>query len=308
LIFGLRDETVAWSAQEGMTMAGWDGRGLVTTGWLADHLEDPGVRIFDSTVHLRPAQPGPYRVESGRADYESGHIPGAAFVDLARDLSDPSAPLGFTRLKGGALAATLGAAGIDPGLKIVCYSTSTPMWATRLWWVLRAAGFTDVAVLDGGYARWTAEGRPVETGSRAYPPAEVRIDERPGAWADRQDVLAAIGDGAVCTVNALPAGVHSGEAEVNYGRKGHIKGSRNVPYAALLDADGLYRSDADLRVLFEGVGALQRPRVIVYCGGGISATMDALALTRLGHPSVSVYDGSMSEWTRDPDLPMETGA
>ena len=289
-------------------MAGWDGRGLVTTGWLADHLEDPCVRIFDSTVHLRPAQPGPYRVESGRADYESGHIPGAAFVDLARDLSDPSAPLGFTRLTGGALAAALGAAGIDPGLRIVCYSTSTPMWATRLWWVLRAAGFTDVAVLDGGYARWTAETRPVETGSRAYPPTEVRIDERPGAWADRQDVLAAIGDGAVCTVNALPAGVHSGEAEVNYGRKGHIKGSRNVPYAALLDADGLYRSDADLRVLFEGVGALQRPRVIVYCGGGISATMDALALTRLGHPSVSVYDGSMSEWTRDPDLPMETGA
>jgi thiosulfate/3-mercaptopyruvate sulfurtransferase len=279
----------------------------VSTGWLADHLDDPGVRILDATVHLRPAQPGPYRVESGRADYEAGHIPGAAFVDLARDLSDPSSALGFTRLKGEALALALGAAGIDPGLKIVCYSTSTPMWATRLWWVLRAAGFMDVAVLDGGFARWVAEGHPVETGSRTYPPAEVRIDERPGAWADRQDVLAAIDDGAVCTVNALPAGVHSGEADVNYGRKGHIKGSRNVPYAALLDADGLYRSDEELRALFEGVGALQRPRVIVYCGGGISATMDALALTRLGHPSVAVYDGSMSEWTRDPDLPMETG-
>lgn len=288
-------------------MASWDGRGLVSTGWLADHLDDPGVRILDATVHLRPAQPGPYRVESGRADYEAGHIPGAAFVDLARDLSDPSSALGFTRLKGEDLALALGAAGIDPDLKIVCYSTSTPMWATRLWWVLRAAGFMDVAVLDGGFARWVAEGHPVETGSRTYPPAEVRIDERPGAWADRQDVLAAIDDAAVCTVNALPAGVHSGEADVNYGRKGHIKGSRNVPYAALLDADGLYRSDEELRALFEGVGALQRPRVIVYCGGGISATMDALALTRLGHPSVSVYDGSMSEWTRDPDLPMETG-
>jgi thiosulfate/3-mercaptopyruvate sulfurtransferase len=279
----------------------------VSTGWLADHLDDPAVRILDATVHLRPAQPGPYRVESGRADYEAGHIPGAAFVDQARDLSDPSSALGFTRLKGEALALALGAAGIDPGLKIVCYSTSTPMWATRLWWVLRAAGFMDVAALDGGFARWVAEGHPVETGSRTYPPAEVRIDERPGAWADRQDVLAAIDDGAVCTVNALPAGVHSGEADVNYGRKGHIKGSRNVPYAALLDADGLYRSDEELRALFEAVGALQRPRVIIYCGGGISATMDALALTRLGHPSVAVYDGSMSEWTRDPDLPMETG-
>lgn len=289
-------------------MAGWDGRGLVSTGWLASHLDDPGVRIFDATVHLRPAQPGPYRVESGRADYEAGHIPGAAFVDLARDLSDPSAPLGFTRLKGEALRAALGAAGIDPGLKIVCYSTSTPMWATRLWWVLRSAGFMDVAVLDGGFARWAAEGRAVESGTRTYPATEVRITERPDAWADRQDVLAAIDDDGVCTVNALPAGVHSGEADVNYGRKGHIKGSRNVPYAALLDADGLYRSDEDLRGLFEGVGALQRPRVIVYCGGGISATMDALALTRLGHPCVAVYDGSMSEWTRDPDLPMETGA
>ena len=182
------------------------------------------------------------------------------------------------------------------------------MWATRLWWVLRAAGFTEVAVLDGGFARWAAEGRAVEAGARTYPATQVRISERPGAWADRQDVLAAIDDGAVCTVNALPAGVHSGEADVNYGRKGHIRGSRNVPYAALLDTDGLYRSDQDLRALFEGVGALERPRVIVYCGGGISATMDALALTRLGHPSVAVYDGSMSEWTRDPDLPMEAGA
>jgi thiosulfate/3-mercaptopyruvate sulfurtransferase len=81
-----------------------------------------------------------------------------------------------------------------------------------------------------------------------------------------------------------------------------------VPYAALLDDDGLYRSDEDLRVLFGAVGALESPRAIVYCGGGISATMDALALVRLGHPSVAVYDGSMSEWTRDPDLPMETGA
>ena len=289
-------------------MADWDGRGLVSTAWLADHLDDPGVRIFDATVHLRPAQPGPYRVESGRSDYEAGHIPGAAFVDLARDLSDASAALGFTRLKGEALAAALGAAGLDPALRIVCYSTSTPMWATRLWWILRAAGFPDVAVLDGGFARWSAEGRPVESGSRTYPPARVRVTERPEAWADRDDVLAAIGDGGVCTLNALPAGVHTGEADVNYGRKGHIKGSRNVPYAALLDADGLYRSDKDLRVLFGAVGALESPRVIVYCGGGISATMDALALVRLGRPSVAVYDGSMSEWTRDPDLPMETGA
>ena len=90
-------------------MSGWDGRGLVSTDWLAAHLTDPDVRIFDATVHLRPSKPGPYVVESGRADYEAGHVPGAAFVDLARELSDTTSPLGFTRLKGAALAAALDA-------------------------------------------------------------------------------------------------------------------------------------------------------------------------------------------------------
>lgn len=289
-------------------MSEWDGKGLVSADWLQRHLGDPDLRIFDATVHLRPSTPGPYRVESGRADYEAGHIPGAAFADLAADLSDPEAMLGFTRLPAQRLATALGALGVGQGDWVVIYSTSTPMWATRLWWMMRSAGFAEAAVLDGGYARWTAEGRPVETTVRQYPPATLTLSEQPGAWADKGEVLAAIDDGAVCTINALSPGVHSGEAAMNYGRKGHIKGSRNVPYAALLDPEGRFRPDEDLRGLFDAVGALERPRVICYCGGGISATMDALALTRLGHPSVAVYDGSMSEWTRDPDLPMETGA
>jgi len=289
-------------------MNDWDGRGLVSTDWLSEHLADPNLRLFDATVHLRPATPGPYRVESGRADYEAAHIPGAAFIDLARDLSDPVSPLNFTRPAADRLVAALAAAGIAGDSRVVVYSTTSPMWATRVWWMLRAAGFDAAAVLDGGLACWTAEGRPVEAGDRRYPAADLALAEPPQAWADKQDVLAAIDDGAVCTINALSPSVHSGEGAVNYGRKGHIKGSRNVPYAALLDAEGRYRSDAELRDLFAAIGALERPRVICYCGGGISATMDALALTRLGHPSVAVYDGSMSEWTKDPDLPMETGA
>ena len=289
-------------------MAEWDGRGLVSTQWLGEQLGDEGLRIFDATVHLRPSVPGPYRIESGRADYEASHIAGAAFLDLGRDLSDPDAPLPFTRPSIERLAAALGAAGVGKGARVVIYSTTSPMWATRLWWMLRASGFDDAAVLDGGFAKWTAEGRPVEAGERRYPPAELSLTARPEAWADKQAVLAAIGDSAVCTINALSPSVHSGESTVNYGRKGHIKGSRNVPYAALLGPDGAYRGDDELRELFSAIGAFGRPRAICYCGGGISATMDALALTRLGHPSVAVYDGSMSEWTRDPNLPMETGA
>lgn len=291
-------------------MSGWDGRGLVSAEWLAANLGDPGLRIFDVTVHLRPSTPGPYRVESGRADYEAAHVPGAAFLDLARDVSDTASPLGFTHLPAEALGRALATAGVGPGARVVAYTTTTPMWATRLWWMLRAAGFEDCAVLDGGFARWTAEGRPVEAGARSYPPAAAPppLADRPGAWADKADVLGAIGAAGVCTLNALPAAVHAGEGGTNYGRRGHIKGSRNVPYPSLVDAEGRYRPDDELRPLFEAAGALSAPRTICYCGGGISATMDALALVRLGHRDVAVYDGSMSEWVRDPDLPMETGA
>jgi thiosulfate/3-mercaptopyruvate sulfurtransferase len=289
-------------------MTNWDGRGLVSSDWLAAHLNDADLRVFDVTVHLRPSTPGPYTVESGRADYAAAHIPGAGFVDIGADLSDPDSRLGFTMPTAHYLASALGAAGIGPGSRVVAYTTTTPMWATRLWWMLRACGFDKVAVLDGGLAKWMAEGHPVESGEHRYPPAALTLTARPDAWADKAAVLTAIDDGAVCTINALSPSMHSGEADASYGRKGHIKGSRNVPYAALLNADGTYRDDKALRELFNAVGALQRPRVICYCGGGISATMDALALTRLGHPNVAVYDGSMSEWTRDPDLPMETGA
>lgn len=286
----------------------FDGRGLVSTGWLAAHLGDPDLRIFDASVHLRPSTSGPYAIESGRADYEAGHVPGAAFLDLPGALSDPDSKLAFTMPAPGRLAAALGEAGVGPGSRVVVYSTTSPMWATRVWWMLKSSGFDNAAVLDGGLAKWKAEGRPVEAGARSYPPARMALTPKPGAWADRAEVLAAIADGAVCIINALSPSVHSGKSATNYGRKGHIKGSRNVPYAALLKPDGTFKDEAELRPLFEAVGALQRPRAICYCGGGISATMDALALTRLGHPSVAVYDGSMSEWTRDPDAPMETGA
>jgi thiosulfate/3-mercaptopyruvate sulfurtransferase len=288
-------------------MVGFDGRGLVSADWLAEHLGDPVLRIFDVTVHLEPATPGPYRIESGRADYEAAHVPGAAFLDLAHDLSDADAPLPFTMPPIDRFAARLGAAGVDATSLVVAYSTTTPMWATRLWWMLRASGFDNAAVLDGGLAKWKAETRPLEPGDRRYPPAQLALTARAGAWADKAAVLAAVGDGGVCTINALSPSAHSGESATNYGRKGRIAGSSNVPYAALLKPDGTYRDDDELHSLFAAVGALERPRAICYCGGGISATMDALALTRLGHPAVAVYDGSMSEWSRDPAMPMEVG-
>ena len=281
---------------------------LVTTAWLAAHLDDADLRIYDATVHLRPATPGPYTIESGHADYRAAHIPGAAFLDLAQDLCDHDSSLPFTMPKAAQLNDALSRAGLGNEHRVVLYSTTTPMWATRLWWMLRASGHTAVQVLDGGMGKWRAEGRPVSTGAASYPPAKFHAAPQPDRWADQAQVLAAIGDGDVCTINALASAVHSGSAEMNYGRKGHIKGSVNVPYASLVGADGAFHAEDTLRAAFAGVAALTRPRVICYCGGGISATMDALALTVLGHGNVAVYDGSMSEWVRDENLPMETGA
>lgn len=289
-------------------MTEWDGRGLVSTQWLAEHLGDPDLRIFDCTVHLRPSATGPYAIESGRADYEAGHIPGAAFLDLGSELSDRRSKFAFTLPDIAHLERGFGTAGIENHSRVVLYTTTTPMWATRVWWMLRAAGFDNAAVLDGGYAKWTAEGRAVETGAHSYAPATLSLVARPDDWADKTEVQAAIGDGGVCTINALSPELHSGEAKMSYGRKGRIAGSRNVYYAGLINEDGTFRTDAELRPLYDAVGAFERPRAICYCGGGISATMNALALTRLGHPSVAVFDGSMAEWCADAEAPMETGS
>ena len=286
---------------------GWDGRGLVSTEWLAGHLGEEELRIFGVTVHLRPATPGPYAIESGRADYEAGHVPGAAFLDLAGELSDPGAKLPFTMPPAGQLAEALGAAGIGQASRVVLATTTTPMWATRLWWMLRACGFENAAVLDGGFAKWAREGRAIETGTRRYAPAALSLTARPGYWADKHEVLAAIGDGAVCTINALQPDIYDGQIN-RYGRPGHIPGSHNVYYNSLLDPEsGTYLPVEQLKKQFAASGTFNR-RTIVYCGGGVSAALDAIALTMLGHDDIAVYDGSMFEWCMDPALPLVLGA
>ena len=283
---------------------------LISTQALAERLalgDAPGrLRVFDTTVHLRPADPGPFTVESGRTDHAAGHVPGAAFIDLQDELSDSAAPLRFTLPPVAQLEAALSAAGLSNGDDCVLYSSTSMMWATRVWWMLRSLGFA-ARVLDGGLPKWRAEGRPLATGGPRYPAGHFRAAPAGGLWADRDEVRRAVGNGAVCTLNALTASVHVGTSPLNYGRKGRIRGSVNVPYPALLADDGCLRPVADLRQAFDAVGALSSPRVICYCGGGIAATLDALALLLAGQPQVAVYDGSLADWAADPELPMDTG-
>jgi thiosulfate/3-mercaptopyruvate sulfurtransferase len=282
---------------------------LVETAWLASHRDDPNLVVLDCTTHLIPDPKITYTVKPGLEDFEKGHIPGAQFVDLQADLSDNGAlPLRFMLSTPAGFAAAMRRFGVSDNSKVVTYSTANPQWATRVWWVLRVYGFDNAAVLNGGFQKWAKEGRAVETGAAKARPAGTFI-ERPAKplMADKHDVLAAIGDGAVCTINALQAPQHAGTGGNTYGRPGRIKGSVNVPTVGLLDpATNTFLPPAQLRAQFDKVHAFDKT-VITYCGGGIAASATAHALVMLGHPDVRLYDASMSEWAIDESLPMEVG-
>jgi thiosulfate/3-mercaptopyruvate sulfurtransferase len=284
---------------------------LVDAATLAANLHDPDLRVFDTTVELiRPPAGGPYTVRSARPEYEQAHIPGAAFADIAGELSDPESPFPFTLPAAERFAAAAGRLGIGPGAHVVTYAQDGPMWATRLWWQLRFFGFDSVSVLDGGLRAWRAAGLPTESGPCAYEPAEFSGTPRREWLATRADVEAVVaaGDGSACLVNALTPPVFRGEGPSSYSRPGRIPGSVNAPWAELVDPDtNRFRSRVELERALEQAGALGPAPVIAYCGGGISATVDLFALELLGRDGTRLYDGSLTEWTRDETLPVEVG-
>jgi thiosulfate/3-mercaptopyruvate sulfurtransferase len=282
---------------------------IVGTQWLADHLRDPSLRVFDCTtyLHYETGTGRPYQVESGRADYDRGHIPDSAFLDLQGELSDASSPFNFTMPPADDLAARFAARGIGAGTRVVLYARKSMQWATRVWWMLRAIGFDDAAVLDGGFDRWIAEGRPTETAETRYPPATLAARPRPGLFVGKEEVRAAIGDAGACTINALAPDLHRGD-NPRYGRPGRIPGSVNVPAAALVDAATLTLKPPEaVAAAFAAVGADRSKPILLYCGGGIAATLDAFLLHQLGYRDLAVYDASMSEWAKDETLPIERG-
>ena len=280
---------------------------LITPAVLAKRLGDPDVRIFDTTVFLRrPPSGGPYAIESGRSSYEQGHIPGAAFADVARALSDEDSPFPFTTPRPERFAAEAGRLGISPGVHVVVYAQESPMWATRFWWLLRVFGFDRVSVLDGGLPAWAAEGRELEVGSIEHAPSTFTGAFRPELLASRGEVEAVVcGDADARLLNALQSGAFRGEGPTSYSRPGRIPGSDNIPWSDVVDPDTFgFRGVNELKQLFEGVGP---EPVIAYCGGGISATIDLFALSLIGREGARLYDGSLAEWTADPQLPVETG-
>jgi thiosulfate/3-mercaptopyruvate sulfurtransferase len=285
---------------------------LISTETLAHDLGDSNLRIFDCTTYLEPPPPGsdvPYIAVPGRKSFEEAHIPGADFLDLQGEFSDKDTRLRFMMPPVAQLEAAFDRHGIGPGARVVLYSVGTMMWATRFWWMLKALGFDRAAVLDGGFDKWQSEGRPVESGSaKGYPPAVFFAKPRPGWFVDKQAVLAATGDPNIAIVNALGPQFHRGLEPSRYGRPGRIPGSVNVPAASLIDPQGkTFTTLDDAATNFADVGVTKDREVIVYCGGGISATIDLFLLHQLGFDNLRLYDGSMGEWARDPTLPIERG-
>ena len=281
---------------------------VMSTEDLARRMGAPALRIFDCTTYLRPRPEGGYTAESGRANYDKGHLPGAAYLDLGADFSDAASPLRFTLPALDTLTKAFAARGIGHGTFVVLYSHGTPVWATRFWWMLRAIGFDDAAILDGGLDKWKAENRPLQTEASGYPPATLSLRARPDLFVDKTAIASAIGKAGTLTLNALSHDQHKGSGGVTYGRAGRIPRSSCVPAAGLFGPDKTLKPIAELRAAFEGVGTTPDKKVLVYCGGGIAASLDAFVLTAmLGHKNVAVYDNSMQEWSNDPALPMETG-
>lgn len=281
---------------------------IVSTEWLTDHIEDPDLRIYESTVFLHHVEEGPaapYRVESGRAQYEAAHIPRSEFIDIAGDLSDATAPTHFMMPPSKQFADVVGRAGLGDDTRVVIYSRGNKQWSTRFWWMLRAMGFDNAAILDGGWEKWIADHGAISDLPASYPPANFTPHPRPELFVNKEEVAAAIEDPGACTINALLEGLHKGESK-RYGRAGHIPGSVNLPCTTLLDPESNTFLPPDVvQDKFEVIGSTPDKKAIVYCGGGIAATLDAFLLHQLGYENVAVYDASMSEWAKDAAMPIE---
>lgn len=293
---------------------------LVDPAWLEARLQDPSVRVIECTTHLHPQPVGPSRIVSGLPEFERERIPGARYVNMATDMSDPQGRYPYTLLSEAQAEARL--AGLDVGddHEVVLYSRGGMMSSTRVWYVLHALGHRRVSILDGGYERWRAEGREVSEGPvdpaagreaegtearGASDGARFRARRDARRIADLEAVRAALDDPATVLVNALSREQFLGTGGAHYGRPGSIPGSVSVPARELISPEtGRFLDRAALQARFAEAGVLDAERAIVYCGGGVAATVVAFALEMLEHPGWSVYDNSLLEWSAIPEMPM----
>lgn len=279
-----------------------DPRTVVSTDWLAAHLDDPDLRIVDASWHM------PASGRDAQAEYRDAHIPGARFFDIDA-IADTRSDLPHMAPQPELFISRLRAMGIGDGHQVVVYDSADVHSAARVWWTFRLMGKTDVAMLDGGLAKWRAEGRPVEDMAPITRDRHMTVQRQAALVRDVTQVAAAakLGDHVIIDARS-PARFRGDEPEPRPGlRAGHIPGARNVPLGQIYNADGTMKSPDALRAAFQAAGVdLSRP-AITTCGSGITAASLALALERIGKRDWSLYDGSWTEWGSFPDLKIATG-
>jgi len=275
---------------------------LVSTDWLADHLSAPEVRVVDASWYLPDAG------RDARAEYEDAHIPGAVFFDIDK-ISDTASDLPHMLPPVEKFVSLVRRMGIGDAHHVVVYDGAGLFSAARVWWMFRAFGHERVSVLDGGMPKWKAEGRPLDDSPPILRDRHLTARKDMAMLRDASQVALNVKLRNEEIVDARGPGRFTGdEPEPRPGlRSGHIPGSRNVPYATLLNADGTMKSVEETRKIFEKAGVNLSKPVVTTCGSGVTAAILSLALERMGLSNTALYDGSWSEWGAFPDLPIETG-
>jgi thiosulfate/3-mercaptopyruvate sulfurtransferase len=275
-------------------------RALVTTGWLAAHLGRGGVRVVDGSWHM------PQQKRDARAEFAQAHVPGAVFFDID-EIADTSSRLPHMLPTPRTFARRVGALGIGTRDLVVVYDTRGVVSAARVWWTFRAFRHDRVAVLDGGFPRWRAEGRPVQSGFPAPTPRRfaARLDRR--RVRDFKAMRANLKSRREQVLDARSPGRFDGsEPEPRAGlRGGHIPGSANLPYERLYRSDGTLLPPDDLERAFAASGLDLDRAIVATCGSGVTASVLALGLHLIGKDKVAVYDGSWTEWGGRKDTPIE---
>lgn len=271
---------------------------LVSTDWLASRLGEPGLFVVDATAHL------PAAGRDAHAEFLAGHIPRARFLALFR-LVDTTSDVPQALPRPEQLAQELAQLGIGPGDRIVFYDDSAVKTAARAWFLCRAHGIENVAILDGGLVKWKAEGRSLESGAVQSTPVEPMSLSKPARIRFKTDMLANIAHGSEQVLDARDHGRFSGVAvdTVHNMPSGHIPGSCNLPFATLFREDGTYKPLNELRAALDAAGIDPDRPIVTSCGSGVTACVLLFALHLVGREDTALYDGSWLDWGSDPATP-----